>query len=211
MFHLESAISDWRSQMLVAGIQSPVPLDELEGHLREDITRQIQAGVAEADALELAARRLGPAAALSAEFLRSTRTNKGVNMIRIIATIVGLFAMALGLGLVLPALAQHHRYPSSWTQGELSHITTGVIIIFIGAVAAFYCIRTRRETHGRVIITLALLLASLPFFGTGVVTVLSHSSELTAAGWVIWAVAFVASAVYFCSCFRYNWRPTKRA
>lgn len=211
MFELEIAISGWRQKMLSAGIKSPVPLEELESHLRDDIARQIQAGVAEADAFELSARRLGPAAALNTEFLRSTYTNKGVTMTRIIVTIVGLFGMAIGLGFILPALAQHHRYPASWTSGELSHITAGLIILLIGAIAAFYCIRSRRETRGRVIIALALLLASLPFFGTGVATVLSHSSELTATGWVIWAIAFAASIVYFCSCFRYNWRQTKRA
>jgi len=30
MFNLESSIARWREQMLAAGIQSPVPLDELE-------------------------------------------------------------------------------------------------------------------------------------------------------------------------------------
>ncbi len=30
MFDLENAIADWRRQMLAAGIQTPVPLEELE-------------------------------------------------------------------------------------------------------------------------------------------------------------------------------------
>ena len=37
MFGLEQAIADWRQQMLAAGIKTPVPLEELEIHLREDI------------------------------------------------------------------------------------------------------------------------------------------------------------------------------
>ena len=45
MFDLEQAIADWRRQMLAAGIKTPVPLEELENHLREDIDRQMQSGM----------------------------------------------------------------------------------------------------------------------------------------------------------------------
>jgi len=41
MFDLEEKIAEWRRQMLVAGIKTPAPLDELEGHLREEIELQI--------------------------------------------------------------------------------------------------------------------------------------------------------------------------
>ena len=37
MFNLEQAIAEWRQQMLATGIQTPVPLEELEIHLREEI------------------------------------------------------------------------------------------------------------------------------------------------------------------------------
>ena len=37
MFDLEQAIAEWRKQMLAAGIKAPVPLDELESHLREEV------------------------------------------------------------------------------------------------------------------------------------------------------------------------------
>jgi len=37
MFDLEQAIIAWRQQMLAAGIKSPVPLEELENHLRDEI------------------------------------------------------------------------------------------------------------------------------------------------------------------------------
>ncbi len=44
MFDLEESIADWRKQMLAAGIKSPVPPEELEIHLREEIERQMQPG-----------------------------------------------------------------------------------------------------------------------------------------------------------------------
>ena len=37
MLNLEQKISEWRKQMLAVGIQAPVPLEELEIHLREEI------------------------------------------------------------------------------------------------------------------------------------------------------------------------------
>ena len=40
MFDLEQSIAEWRRQMLAAGIKTPVPLEELETHLREEIERQ---------------------------------------------------------------------------------------------------------------------------------------------------------------------------
>ena len=40
MFNLNQAIEGWRREMLAAGIKTPVPLDELESHLREDVEHQ---------------------------------------------------------------------------------------------------------------------------------------------------------------------------
>ena len=45
MFDLEKAIADWRRQMLAAGIKTPVPLEELESHLREEIEQQMKSGL----------------------------------------------------------------------------------------------------------------------------------------------------------------------
>lgn len=71
MFHLELSISDWRKQMVAAGIQSPVTLDELESHLREEIAQQMESGLAEQKAFETATAKIGPGAVLSLEFKKS--------------------------------------------------------------------------------------------------------------------------------------------
>ncbi|HEY5041998.1 MAG TPA: hypothetical protein VIK53_08340 [Verrucomicrobiae bacterium] len=52
MFNLEQSIADWRQQMLAAGIETPVPLDELEIHLREEIERQMKSGSDKQQAFE---------------------------------------------------------------------------------------------------------------------------------------------------------------
>jgi len=45
MFNLETAIGEWRKQMIAAGVKAPVPLEELELHLREEMESQLQSGL----------------------------------------------------------------------------------------------------------------------------------------------------------------------
>ena len=68
MFSLDQAMAEWRRQMLAAGIKTPVLLDELESHLRDDVEQQIQAGLSEQQAFERAIQRIGEAHALKCEF-----------------------------------------------------------------------------------------------------------------------------------------------
>jgi len=68
MFNLEQSISAWRKEMLAGGVQSPVPLDELESHLRDDIARQMQSGLDPASAFAAAVRQIGSAGSLKTEF-----------------------------------------------------------------------------------------------------------------------------------------------
>ena len=68
MFDLEQSIADWRRQMLAAGIQTPVPLEELEIHLREDIAQQMKTGSNQQDAFTSAVQKLGSAHTVQNEF-----------------------------------------------------------------------------------------------------------------------------------------------
>ena len=70
MFDLEKSIAEWRKQMLAAGIKTPVPLEELEIHLRENIERQTQSGMNEQQAFEVAIRQIGKANMLKDEFAK---------------------------------------------------------------------------------------------------------------------------------------------
>jgi len=71
---LEKLVADWRRQMLAAGIRTPVPLEELESHLRDDIERQIQSGTNPQQALENSVQRIGSCKALKTEFLKDHRS-----------------------------------------------------------------------------------------------------------------------------------------
>ncbi len=68
MFELEKSIAAWRKQMLAAGIKSPVPMDELESHLREEVERQTKLGLNAQQAFETAASNVGHASELKREF-----------------------------------------------------------------------------------------------------------------------------------------------
>jgi hypothetical protein len=68
MFNLEQSIVEWRRQMLAAGINKPSLVEELEGHLREEIERLMKSGVTTENALETAVEHIGNAILLKKEF-----------------------------------------------------------------------------------------------------------------------------------------------
>ena len=70
MFNLEQSISEWRGQMLSAGVKNPDIVDELESHLREDWARRVQSGESEAQAFEGAVQGVGQASLLKHEFAK---------------------------------------------------------------------------------------------------------------------------------------------
>jgi hypothetical protein len=71
MFDLEQYIAQWRQEMLTAGIQAPVPLEELESHLRDEIDRLVASGKNESSAFALAVEEVGRPQALKTEFSRA--------------------------------------------------------------------------------------------------------------------------------------------
>jgi len=71
MFDLEQSIAEWRRQMLAAGIKTPVPLEELEIHLREDMEAQAQSGLNAQQAFENSVQRIGQADELKREFRKT--------------------------------------------------------------------------------------------------------------------------------------------
>jgi len=68
MFNLEHKIAEWRQQMLAAGIETPVPLGELESHLREDIEQRAKSGSDGPTAFAAAVQKIGPGCTLRNEF-----------------------------------------------------------------------------------------------------------------------------------------------
>ncbi|HEY3931684.1 MAG TPA: hypothetical protein VGM58_04875 [Verrucomicrobiae bacterium] len=141
MFDLEQSIADWRKQMLAAGIKTPVPLEELEIHLREEIERQIKLGLSlnEQEAFHFSTRKIGQPKMLKNEFNKSERTF----MRRTIIISAGIIGVAVGMGFVTPAIAKYNE------QGTMVHDATigfliGIPIVFAGISMAIYGFKKRK-------------------------------------------------------------------
>lgn len=101
---LEILISSWRQQMRAAGIETPVPLAELENHLREAIQRQMHSGMSAAQAFESAVQRIGPADLINREFTKVSEM-KEARLRKIAARgfagLIGLYALLSAAYLLL--------------------------------------------------------------------------------------------------------------
>jgi hypothetical protein len=139
MFDIEKSIADWRKLMLAAGIQTPVPLEELEIHLREDIERQTKLGLDEQEAFKTAIQRIGQPKMLKSEFKKSERKQ----MKRIIIISAGVIGIAVGMAFVTPAVAKYNE------QGAMVHDATigfliGIPIVLVGISTAIYGFKKRK-------------------------------------------------------------------
>jgi hypothetical protein len=111
MFNLDTAITEWRQQMLAAGIKTPVPLEELESHLRDDIEQQMQSGLNAQQAFETAVQRIGCANEIKSEFKKACGTKCTAKLWWQLAWI-GSFGLVLTVILNLAGLFVFHRSSS---------------------------------------------------------------------------------------------------
>jgi hypothetical protein len=139
MFNLDHAMADWRCQMLDAGIKNPVPLDELEIHLREEIERQMMSGLDEQKAFEMSVRQFGQPKRLKKEFKKTEKTF----MRKIIIILAGIFGVMFGPGLILPALAKHNNL-GIWNFDIVWPIVLGTLITLIGISVAVVGFKKRK-------------------------------------------------------------------
>jgi hypothetical protein len=139
MFNLEQSIAEWRTQMLAAGIKTPVPLEELEIHLREDIDRQMKSGLNEQKAFEISVQTIGQPKSLNNEFKKSERTF----MKRTLIILTGIFAVLFGPAIFLPALAKYNNQGVR-DSGVIVLMVVGVVITLVGIGTALYGFKKRK-------------------------------------------------------------------
>lgn len=130
MFDLDQAIAEWRRQMLAAGIKSPVPLEELESHLREDVEVGMRSGLTAQSAFETAERRMGQADGLKAEFKKAGKTNgySLINHNRIYVTALLGFLISLQVLNLVPVPGLDSRALADYFQsGGGKHSSSGLM------------------------------------------------------------------------------------
>lgn len=138
MFNLEQAIATWRHKMLSAGIKAPVPLDELESHLRDELAgRRV-----DQQSFDAVVAQFGNAHLLRSEFKKNNRSN----MKRKIIIALAVFAFLVGTSIIMPAAAQHnHRNAGTWATDEIVPILAGCVISLVGVGTLGYTLKSRRN------------------------------------------------------------------
>lgn len=139
MFDLEQSIAEWRRQMLAVGIESPVPLEELESHLREEIERQTKLGLSGQNAFQISTQRMGQPKMLDREFRKNERTF----MKRTLIILLGIFAVLFGPAIFLPALALHNHQGVSGGR-VIVPMAAGIIITLLGVSTTIYGLKRRK-------------------------------------------------------------------
>jgi hypothetical protein len=133
MFNLEQAIAEWRRQMRAAGIKTPVPMEELENHLREDIETQMHSGFSAESAFTLAVGRIGDVTRLRDEFEKAADPLKARKRKRARKL---LLAEALFFGLVLvPAV---FAYSSITFRQRGIDVTVGDWLMVFGTIIPMF-------------------------------------------------------------------------
>jgi len=125
MFNLEQSISDWRKQLLAAGVKNPLPLEELESHLRADINHLVASGQPEAAAFQIAIARVGSPGTVGAEF---KKTSPYWSRPMLIGSSVWAALAALFLVVIM-------RYWADWKWSLL--LSVHVFCVTMGYAAAF--------------------------------------------------------------------------
>ena len=137
---LEKFIANWRTQMLAAGIKTPVPLEELEIHLREEIAQLMKSGLSGQDAFEIAIRQIGQPKRLNNEFEKSERKY----MKRTAIILLGVFDVLFGPAVFLPALAKYNREGVSDSDVVVS-MMMGIIFTLVGVGMTVYGLMLKTE------------------------------------------------------------------
>lgn len=200
MFNLEQSIIEWRRQMLAAGIRTPVPLEELEIHLREEIERQVKSGLSEQTAFETSASRMGRPETLKCEF----KKNEGTAIKKI-----GLLATLIGVAIIFRILTEYLGWAPSSQNEQRAWLITGGTFIFFGLSNAFIYFEpgdSRNVRRWKIIgifySTFAVWLSMLPIFLF--LTVPKFSAAASMAGRIL---AFAALAVSILSVL--GWRKCR--
>jgi hypothetical protein len=200
MFDLEKSISDWRAQMLAAGIKFPVPLEELEIHLRDEIERLVKSGLSGQKAFEISVSHMGGPEILKCEF----KKNGGTAMKKI-----GLVATFIGVAIIFRILTEYLGWAPASQNEQRSWLITGGAIVFFGLCNAFFYFESndsrnvrRWKIIGIFYSTFAVWLSMLPIFLF--LTVPKFSAAASVTGRIL---AFAALAVSILSVL--GWRKCR--
>jgi hypothetical protein len=148
MFNLEQSIADWRAKMLAAGIKTPVPLEELEIHLREEIERQVKSGLSEQEIFNSAIQKIGQAHTVQNEFkkIAATKEEREWKFVQILLLISVSLGSALLGGMELFKIGNCSALTSGQQMSDLAALATLPLLVWGGRLGCgmFPAIRAKR-------------------------------------------------------------------
>jgi len=154
MFDLEKSIAEWRQQMLAAGIKTPVPLGELENHLREEIERGMKLNLNEVQAFKAAVQSIGQGGALRKEF-NKVKAERGT--LRAIALIISWLVVGYALVYATIGLEFHWNFFNFHEKLDAETVKDIAIILATG-VGFWFLAKASRDMASRVVSLLVCLL-----------------------------------------------------
>jgi hypothetical protein len=186
---IEKQIAEWRRQMLAAGIKSPVPLEELESHLRDDMEQRMQAGSSAQAAFDAAVKRLGRAEALKSEFKR------GRFDIRFLSPFY-LRVFCFLAALLLLSMIWAFPGEASLAQRGLGAAVTSLFVLYISGLPFFYRqLFARRNKRMRKVLQLGNWIA----VGCPVLALLDACGVIS-LGTVVAMILWPPYAAHFATC-----------
>ncbi len=167
MLDFDLAVSEWRRQIIAAGIKTPEVLDELESHLREDVEERMRSGAGVQEAFEAAVRQVGHAASLQVEFERAGGWAERAEPRWLKASLlaVGVLSGIFYVGLSAYGLLKHEMSDGQKVRGFSALVAT----IVLGLGSYWLCRRFLNTTDPRV--------KNLVGYGSG-------------ALWIVWMLFF---------------------
>ena len=138
MFDLEQSIAEWRQQMQAAGIRTPVPLEELEIHLREDVERQMRSGFSEQEAFSSAIKKIGQPRLLKTEFQKADCIGTFMKTYRILGVLWMALSGVLGTLFLFVLLHTVFTHPKVLFLPRFYLHTLCCLLYLAGGVAGFF-------------------------------------------------------------------------
>jgi hypothetical protein len=202
MFELEKAISEWRREMLSGGIKTPVTLDELENHLRDDVQQAIKRGLTIQQAFDAAVLDVGTVNRLAAEFKKIQATPRRSQILGIALILAALFGTVFGGAMVMPALG---RWRDTGTL-VLWPVVVGACLTTVSGWVAFHSIRRRKVARGGNSIIMAIVAAGSFYCVPLIQAFFVRRADL--AGWVFCAILATGSICFYGTCLRFCRNPS---
>ena len=201
MSTVEAQIGQWRSAILRGGAVDEADADELEGHLREQISDLEASGLADDEAFLIAVRRLGQVDLITAEFARehSDRLWKQLAMTHQADDRPRPVLLMLGFAVVTAVLVQLARILAGVPESDSAWFMRDVSLLVLPVLAAYFAV-VRRMSLSRslalagVVAVLALAVNLFPF-PPGASTDLLVTIHLPIVLWFVVGVAYVGGDV----------------